>query len=92
MVNSGHFDGNVSKNTSIYKQDEEFGSEKKKKVEKRDSKYSEVEDLQKKFMGKEDSNEGSSVDSDDADLFSVPMNSEAFMAKIKEQQKKIMQK
>lgn len=41
-----------------------------------------VEDLQKKFMGPGDSDDGSSVESDDADLFSVPMNSEAFMAKI----------
>jgi hypothetical protein len=41
-----------------------------------------VDEIQKKFLGKEVSDNGSSVDSNDGDLFSVPMNSEAFMAKI----------
>lgn len=51
-----------------------------------------VEDLQSKFQGKQDSDEASSLDEDDADLFSVPMNSEAFMAKIKEQQNSMFNK
>ena len=65
--------------------DQELGSPEKKKKSRKSKKVEEmVEDLQRKFMGKEDSNDGSSVDSEDADLFSVPMNQEAFMAKIQE--------
>jgi hypothetical protein len=44
-----------------------------------------VESLKNKFHGKEGSNDGQSMSSDEeVDLFSVPMNSEAFMAKIAE--------
>jgi len=43
-----------------------------------------VESLQNKFHGVKDKDESAedSSGSDNADLFSVPMNSEAFMAKI----------
>ena len=44
-----------------------------------------VESLQKKFRGTEGAEDSESDASDDADLFSMPLNSEAFMAKIAQQ-------
>ena len=70
-------------------EDEDFGQDRKKLKagNKKDSSVTDmVDSLQNQFHGiKENEGSDDSMGSDDADLFSVPMNSEAFMAKIAEQ-------